>query len=107
MHEGFIRFLGIELRVCEDGVHLSQAGYVRDLLRQHGVQEQPEAGMTVPCQREWLQDDSEEESESPPEESVVKMAQKATGEALWLSTRSRPELTHAVACMASYALRKP
>ncbi|CAE7450198.1 RE1 [Symbiodinium sp. CCMP2592] len=107
MHEGFIRFLGIELRSCEGGVHLSQAGYVRDLLRQHGVSEQPEAGLTIPCQREWLQDDSEEEPETVPEESVVKLAQKATGEALWLSTRSRPELTHAVACMASYALRKP
>ena len=107
MHEGFIRFLGIELRACEDGVHLSQAGYIRDLLRQHGVPEQPEGGMTVPCQREWLQDDSDEEVQAPPEESVVKLAQKVTGEVLWLSTRSRPELTHAVACVASYALRKP
>ncbi|CAE7421178.1 RE1 [Symbiodinium sp. CCMP2592] len=104
--EGYIRFLGIELRVCGEGVHLSQAGYVRDLLRQHGVPEQPEAGLTVPCQREWLQDDSDEEAPVP-DEAAVKMAQKATGEALWLSTRSRPELTHAVACMASYALRRP
>ncbi|CAE7741106.1 Ppp5c [Symbiodinium sp. CCMP2592] len=77
MHEGFIRFLGIELRVCEGGVHLSQAGYVRDLLRQHGVPEQPEAGLTIPCQREWLQDDSEEEPEAAPEESVEGIANAA------------------------------
>ena len=94
-------------RVCGDGVHLSQSGYVRDLLRQHGVAEDPEGGLTVPCNREWLQDvDSDEEQEAP-EEATVKLAQKATGEALWLSTRSRPELAHAVGCMAACALKKP
>ena len=34
--DGALRFLGIELRPQEGGIHLSQAGYIRDLLRQHG-----------------------------------------------------------------------
>ena len=63
--------------------------------------------LRFPCAREWLQDvDSDEEPESA-EEADVRMAQKATGEALWLSTRSRPELAHAVGCMASLALKRP
>ena len=104
---GSLRFLGVELRVCGDGVHVSQSGYVRDLLRQHGMEEDTDAGLTVPCSREWLQDpDSDDEAECQ-EEATIKLAQKATGEALWLSTRSRPELAHAVGCMASYALKRP
>ena len=105
LEEGFIRFLGVELRGFKDGIHVSQAGYVPDLLRQHGVEES-NAAVTVPCTREWLQDESDDEDEAP-DEYRVKAAQKATGEALWLSTRSRPELAHSVACMAARASKNP
>ena len=104
---GSLRFLGMELRVCGQGVHLSQSGYVRDLLRQHGMEEDSQGGLTVPCNREWLQDAESDEDIPTPEESTIRLAQKATGEVLWLSTRSRPELAHAVGCMASHALKRP
>ncbi|CAE7716488.1 RE2, partial [Symbiodinium microadriaticum] len=107
LSDGALRFLGVELRLQGEGIHMSQAGYVRDLLRQHGVEEQPGKPLTVPCSREWLQDEDTEDEGAEPEEATVRMAQKVTGEALWLSTRSRPELAHSVACMASKALRKP
>ena len=103
--DGCIRFLGVELRAFDKGIHISQSGYVRDILRQRGVEE-TSGPVTVPCTREWLQDDSEEEMECP-EEYLVKTAQKMTGEALWLSTRSRPELAHSVACMAARASKQP
>ena len=107
MDEEHLRFLGVELRPMGNGIHVSQSGYIRDLLRQHGVPEKP-GSLTVPCAREWLQDpDSEEEEDRNVEEAMVRLAQKATGEILWLSTRSRPELAHPVACMASRALRNP
>ena len=61
----------------------------------------------MPCTREWLQDDDSEEERPEPEESAVRLAQKATGEILWLSTRSRPELAHPVACMAARATKQP
>ena len=51
-----------------------------------------------------MQDEETDDEAAAPEEAVVRMAQKATGETLWLSTRSRPELAHSVACMASKAL---
>ncbi|CAE7382697.1 GIP [Symbiodinium sp. CCMP2592] len=105
LSEGYIRFLGVELRSYEKGIHLSQSGYVRDILRQHGVEE-VEGAVPVPCTREWLQDESEGE-DNEPEEYLVKTAQKMTGEALWLSTRSRPELAHSVACMAARAAKNP
>ena len=106
IEDGFIRFLGMELRLWQGGLHISQAGYVRDLLRQHGVEES-DKGLTVPCGREWLQDEDTDEEQAVADEMLVKMAQKATGETLWLSTRSRPELAHSVACMAARALNKP
>ena len=105
--DGPLRFLGVELKEQGDGIHMSQSGYVRDLLRQHGVQERAGDPLTVPCSREWLQDDESGDEAEVPEEATIRMAQKATGEALWLSTRSRPELAHSVACMAGKALRKP
>ena len=104
---GALRFLGVELRTQDGGIHLSQTGYIRDLLRQHGVEEKPNEPVTVPCTREWLQDDDTDDESQRPEEATIRMAQKATGETLWLSTRSRPELAHSVACMASKALKKP
>ncbi|CAE7221013.1 RE1 [Symbiodinium sp. CCMP2456] len=106
LNDGFIRFLGMELRNYQDGIHISQAGYVRDLLRQGGVQEQSK-GLTVPCAREWLQDDDSDDEREVADPALIKIAQKATGELLWLSTRSRPELAHSVACMAAKALNKP
>ncbi|OLP78808.1 hypothetical protein AK812_SmicGene40985 [Symbiodinium microadriaticum] len=76
VEDGSLRFLGMELRVRGEGIHLSQAGYVRDLLRQHGISEDLGGGLTVPCNREWLQDvDSDEEVEAP-EEATIKLAQK-------------------------------
>ena len=107
LSEGALRFLGVELRLQGEGIHISQAGYVRDLLRQHGVEEQPGGNLTVPCNRGWLQDEDTDDEGCEPEEATVRMAQKVTGEALWLSTRSRPELAHPVSCMASKALKRP
>ncbi|CAE7445196.1 GIP [Symbiodinium sp. CCMP2456] len=89
-----------------EGIHVSQTGYIRDLLRQHGVEEKP-GNLTVPCTREWLQDEDSDEEEKTADEGLVRLAQKATGELLWLSTRSRPELAHPVACMASRSTRNP
>ena len=104
LKDGALRFLGVELKMQDEGIHMCQAVYVRGLLRQHGVQERPGDPLTVPCSREWLQDEETDDEAAAPEEAVVRMAQKATGETLWLSTRSRPELAHSVACMASKAL---
>ena len=80
--DGPLRFLGVELRLQGGGIHVSQAGYVRDLLRQHGVEERPGDPLTVPCNREWLQDEDTEDENAEPEEATVRMAQKATGEAV-------------------------
>ncbi|CAE7345993.1 GIP [Symbiodinium necroappetens] len=106
MAEEYLRFLGVELRLMGNGIHVSQAGYIRDLLRQHGVPEKP-GSLTVPCAREWLQDEESHMEVKPAEEAVIRLAQQATGEILWLSTKSRPELSHPVACMASRATRNP
>ncbi|CAE7184982.1 TY5A, partial [Symbiodinium microadriaticum] len=102
MAEEYLRFLGVELRLMGNGIHVSQAGYIRDLLRQHGVPKKP--GTRA---REWLQDEDSHMEVKPAEEAVIRLAQKATGEILWLSTKSRPELSHPVACMASRATRNP
>ncbi|CAE7888738.1 RE1 [Symbiodinium microadriaticum] len=106
MDQEHLRFLGVELRPMGEGIHVSQAGYIRDLLRQHAVEEKKMA-LTVPCTRDWLQDEDTDDDLPQAEEAIIRLAQKATGEILWLSTRSRPELAHPVACMAARATRNP
>ncbi|CAE7319100.1 GIP [Symbiodinium sp. CCMP2592] len=99
-----IRFLGLEIYKSKVGYKMCQFGYLRELLRHHDLTNGP--GARTPCPREWLIGEGEVEQAVYDEVSLRK-AQQMTGELLWLSTKSRPDLMHSVSSMSSLCLRDP
>ena len=102
--ESSIRFLGLEIEASEGRVKISQCGYIKELLRHHDQAEGP--GHATPCPPEWLVGDRVFDQVERTE-AQLRRAQVLTGELLWLSGRSRPDLMHAVATMSCLCLRNP
>eukprot|EP00435_Cladocopium_sp_Y103_P069412 s890_g33.t1 len=91
-----LRFCGLEVDRQGKNILLHQESYIRDLLHRYGTKGSSSMGtVAVP---------EEEETVSPQD---VKTAQIATGELLWIATRSRPEISFPVALMCQYAVRRP
>lgn len=92
-----MRFLGIEIQRFKDGTYyLHQGSYVREVLDRHG------GGGTMPFIKV-----PEEPTEERPSLAKVKEAQKLTGELLWLSGKTRPDIAWAVMRMSQFAVKKP
>ena len=101
-----LRYLGMEITEVEEGYHLSQEGYINDLMKERGVQR---IGL-VPCPKELMvvaEDDLDGEEQPEPEEEDVRKAQKLTGSLLWLSTRCRPDIAFHISWMASLSTKRP
>ncbi|OLQ10709.1 Retrovirus-related Pol polyprotein from transposon TNT 1-94 [Symbiodinium microadriaticum] len=102
-----LRYLGVEVRQLQDGTFkLGQAGYVKDVLRGHGMLDAKHTFLPAP--KEWL--DEAAAMERVPEEhseSQLKHAQRVVGELMWLTMRTRPDLLFVTSFMASYATRLP
>ena len=95
---GSMRFLGIEIQRREDGSYfLHQECYAREIIDRHPG--------TSTTQFIKVPEDSEQgEAVSLPK---VREAQKITGELLWLSGKTRPDLAWAVMKMAQNAVKRP
>ena len=97
---GWVRFCGLEFRwENPHRLHLAQPSYTHDLLDRHQVEEtrsSPIPKLDVPID---------------PEEGLtgedVKRAQTLTGELLWLSVRSRPDVSFAVSLMSRHLSKNP
>ena len=102
-----LRYLGVEVQQSEDGTFkLGQAGYVKDVLRGHGMLDAKPTFLPAP--REWL--DEAAASERAPEEhseAQLKHAQRVVGELMWLTMRTRPDLLFVTSFMASFATKLP
>ena len=91
-----IKFLDVDILVVDQGFVLSQQSYAEEVLRLRSVS--PQVRGKIPCPRELVSFEVQE-SESPPTGEAVRKAQQVTGEILWLSQRTRPDLAFtAVAC---------
>ena len=92
-----MRFLGIEIQRLKDGTYyLHQGCYVREVLERHG------GGASAPFIK--MPDEKEEKGPSLQE---IKAAQKITGELLWLSGKTRPDIAWAVMRMSQWAVKRP
>ena len=99
-----IRFLGLEIDIDEAGVFwVSQTGFIKELLRSKAVQ--PRRRDLVPITRELSALESIGDEQDDPD--VTRDAQGATGEILWLSQRTRPDLSYTASIMATLSSKCP
>ena len=103
-----LRFLGIDVYEVQDdkgprGFALGQESYIDELIRSHDLSLTCRASTPVP--KEWVR-------EAPPEEpqhteAALREAQKITGELLWVSQRTRVDISFSVGLMSSWVSRSP
>ena len=102
-----LRFLGVEsveILAQGSGFVLSQQAYAAELLRLNNVK--PTALGKIPCPRDLARFDTLLADESPTEETV-RIAQRLTGEILWLSQCTRPDLAYTACLLASLSTKAP
>ena len=103
-----IRFLGMQISkrlnpdTGRDDWYMSQSSFTRDLLKKEGENVKPRK---IPITRDQSIMPVEAESDRTP--AQIQQAQKATGEALWLVTRTRPDLMFSVSRMGSNITKYP
>ena len=96
----WVRFCGFELKWADENrLQVAQPSYTRDLLQRHGVKNKK----AVPMSRIEVPEALEETVTA----EEIKAAQALTGELLWLATRSRPDLSFAVAQMGRQVSKRP
>ena len=98
-----IKFLGMEVLMGTKSAFITQESYVQDLLRRNGEEEGHKSG--IPISKDQVLRLEEEDHMKSPED--VKAAQRATGELMWLVTRSRPDLMFALNKMSQATLKNP
>ncbi|CAE7531161.1 RE1 [Symbiodinium sp. CCMP2592] len=115
--ESPVRFLGMQLKRYSDGSFtLDQEAYVDELTRSHGLT--PSMRSKITCPKELMYGSPEEATESdsgstkdaPPREDegdVTKQAQRIAGECLWLSQRTRMDISFTTSVMCSLVATDP
>ena len=101
-----VRFLGMELEVDKDtnDIMVNQRGYIEEILRAHEVN--PEAKDRIPLMKELAIFDLMPE-DIPPTPEDIALAQRVTGELMWLCHRTRPDISYTCALMSSITLKAP
>ena len=102
-HEGWVRFCGFELQWSGQGDHkklkVGQQSYTRDLLNRHQVEHPRPVPMTKA--------DAEIPEEEQPALENIRRAQTVVGELLWLSIRTRPDISFAVSQLGRQVNKRP
>ena len=91
------RSCGFELRWGERGLLLGQPSYIGELAQRHGVQQPRPVPFTKPEVPDGVDVNADD----------VKKAQGLVGELLWLSVRTRPDISFGVAWMAQHITKCP
>ena len=102
--EGAVRFLGMEICKIQGGFALNQEPYIRELVRIHEVK--PTQLDVIPVSRDQAYFEAGAE-EAVFTERELKDAQQLSGEILWLSQRTRPDLAYPASLVASLSTRAP
>eukprot|EP00435_Cladocopium_sp_Y103_P052700 s362_g16.t1 len=91
-----VRFLGMEIELKNQKFRVHQRAYIQNLLEKYPN----ERGGTLSNIRP-----PEEEDQVDPKD--VQIAQRQTGELLWVAGRTRPDICYAVNLMCQYATKRP
>ncbi|CAE7486493.1 GIP [Symbiodinium sp. CCMP2592] len=102
--DGTIRFLGIEISMCSQGFALSQRSYIEELIRVHNVA--PTRRDVIPLAKD-LATFATEAEEGDYTEIELKAAQQCAGELLWISQRTRPDLSFVASLVGSLSTKAP
>ena len=100
-----VRFLGMELQRAKETdpeIQVFQQGYISELLRSHGVKETQLDKVPITKELAALPDATEQA-----DPGMIREAQQVTGEALWLTQRTRPDLAFTTSIMAALSTRCP
>ena len=85
-----------------DVIYVYQVGYLTELLRTHNIQ--PTQQDKVPITKELAVLPEVAEAGDP---ELVREAQQITGEVLWVSQRTRPDLSFTTSIMATLCSKGP
>ena len=104
---GGVKFCGFEIEAVatQGGLRVSQASYAAELCGRHQIDVGRPTPMSVSTANLVAQV-SVEEKEST-DLALVRQAQAITGELLWLSIRTRPDVAYPVGVMGRLATRSP
>ena len=100
-----IRFLGMEIQrdsETDEEIKLGQQGYISELLRLHKVKESQQDRVPITKELAVLP-----EGVGEMDSEMIKQAQQITGEVLWISQRTRPDLSYTTCMMASLCTKCP
>ncbi|CAE6966013.1 RE1 [Symbiodinium sp. CCMP2592] len=100
-----VRFLGMELHretESSDVITVFQKGYILELLRSHSIKPTQLDRIPITKELSLIPEEIEEATNDQ-----VRQAQQLTGEALWVSQRTRPDLSYTTSMMASLCTRSP
>eukprot|EP00971_Amphidinium_carterae_P328745 6460788-Amphidinium_carterae.1 len=96
-------FLGLTLHQFGDCLYIEQHGFTRDLLRRFASDYGTKTRHTTGEHTGFGSTDKREEDKGTPDDlELVRRQQAILGSLLWLSTRSRPDLSFAVARASSH-----
>ena len=99
LRRGKIKYLGMELYETDQGFFACQEDYVVDHLNSRQQKPKPQKCPTIP--------DMYPEAEDEVDQGSVTRAQQTVGELLWVSTRTRPEISFAVSRCSEEIIRSP
>ncbi|CAE7203000.1 true, partial [Symbiodinium sp. CCMP2456] len=93
-----VTFCGIEIARNPTGYRLTQCAYTKELINRYNIEE----SCAVPIHK-WV----EPEPAIEPSVDDIRAAQGVTGALLWLSTRTRPDLSYVVSRCGQQATKAP
>ena len=100
-----LRFLGVKVEKLPDGLYVHQHFYVDELLRKHVGSYGTRVRGTTPAPESFTHTTQNHEPQppdpnNPQHRDQIKRAQQIIGALLWMSTRTRPDLSYAVSMAA-------
>ena len=97
-----IKFLGINIYdMGEDGFYINQQPFIQELVKRYEMEGEKSG---TPMSTRDVADIPEEPSRTT---AQVKAAQKIAGELLWISTRTRPDISYGVSRLCSACAKSP
>ena len=101
-----LTFCGMTLKKVPEGLILHEKGYTAEILKRHNASEMNPTKMILD-REECEGTTTEAEKEELPYEEALRRSQKVAGELLWLSTRTRPDLSYPIQRIGNVQSKDP